>query len=159
MQSMRSKRIVDIGMMTNRSIKCYSELIVLPTLIERYEYLQLGGHIGEDTFGFDRWINQQFYDSADWKRIRREVILRDTIGHDCCELGMPGYPIYGRILVHHMVPIIVDDIREASEFLLNPEYLICCSDKVHRAIHYGDKSLLPEDYKPRTRNDTCPWKR
>ena len=109
----------------SRNIKCYSELITLPTLIERYEYLRIGGNVGEDTFGYDRWINQTFYNSEEWKRVRREVILRDTIGRECCDLGIEKFPIYGRILVHHMVPLLVDDIAQSSEFLLNPEYLIC----------------------------------
>ena len=144
--------------MMSRNIKCYSELITLPTLIERYEYLRIGGNVGEDTFGYDRWINQAFYNSEEWRRVRREVVLRDTIGRECCDLGIEKFPIRGRILVHHMVPLLVGDIAESSEFLLNPEYLICCSDNTHRAIHYGYAKLLPQDYTPRSPFDTCPWK-
>src|SRR5574344_345287 len=131
-QSKHSKPIADKGAkMMIRNIKCYSELITLPTLIERYEYLRIGGNVGEDTFGYDRWINQAFYNSEEWKRVRREVVLRDTIGRECCDLGIEKFPIRGRILVHHMVPLLVGDIAESSEFLLNPEYLICCSDNTH----------------------------
>ena len=140
------------------SIKCYSELIRLPTLEERFKYLQCRGEIGRDTFGFDRWMNQRFYQSAEWKNIRRQIIIRDMFDGDCCDLGVPDWPIPGQIYIHHMNPILPEDIAESTEFLLDPEYLICCSSQTHRAIHYGDVRLLPQEYIPRSMNDTCPWK-
>lgn len=136
-------------------IKTYSELIQIPTFEERFEYLKLDGSVGEDTFGFDRWMNQIFYRSPEWKRIRDEVIIRDN----GCDLAMPGHEIYGRILIHHMNPISVDDIERRTDLLLNPEYLISTLHRTHNAIHYGDKSLLPQGLIVRTPNDTCPWKR
>lgn len=137
------------------SIKTYSELIQLPTFIERYRYLRLGGRVGEETFGFDRYLNQQFYKSDEWLAIRDHVIVRDM----GCDLGIEDREIYGRILIHHMNPISVDDIRNRSEFLLNPEYLICTTKNTHNAIHYGDESLLITAPIERTKNDTCPWRR
>lgn len=137
------------------SIKTYSELIQLPTFIERYRYLRLGGRVGEETFGFDRYLNQQFYKSDEWLAIRDHVIVRDM----GCDLGMDDREIYGRILIHHMNPISVDDIRNRSDFLLNPEYLICTTKNTHDAIHYGDESLLIIAPIERTKNDTCPWRR
>lgn len=137
------------------TIKTYSELITIPTFEERFKYLQLNGRVGVDTFGFDRYINQNFYRSREWKRIRDQIILRDN----GCDLGLDGYEIYGRIYIHHMNPILVQDIIHQSDFLLNPEYLICTTHTTHNAIHYGDESLLitaPIERKP---NDTCPWKR
>lgn len=136
-------------------LKTYSELIQIPTFEERFEYLKLDGNVGEDTFGFDRWMNQIFYRSPEWKRIRDEVIIRDN----GCDLAMPGHEIYGRILIHHMNPISVDDIERRTDLLLNPEYLISTLHRTHNAIHYGDKSLLPQGLIVRTPNDTCPWKR
>lgn len=137
------------------SIKCYSELIALPTYKERYEYLRLRGNVGVDTFGFDRYLNQNFYRSAEWKRIRDQVIVRDN----GCDLGIEDRMIPGRILIHHMNPITEKDIIYRSEFLMDPEYLICVSHITHNAIHYGDESLLIPDFVARTKNDTCPWKR
>lgn len=137
------------------TIKTYSELLTIPTFEERFKYLQLNGRVGQDTFGFDRYINQNFYRSREWKRIRDQIILRDN----GCDLGLDGYEIYGRIYIHHMNPILVNDIIHQSDFLLNPEYLICTTHNTHNAIHYGDESLLitaPIERKP---NDTCPWKR
>lgn len=136
-------------------IKTYSELCALKTFQERYEYLRLEGIVGQDTFGFDRYLNQLFYRSADWKRIRNEVIIRDN----GCDLGVGGYEIYGKIIVHHMNPISIRDIKEVSEFLINPEYLIITTPVTHNAIHYGDASLLPQSPVIRTKNDTCPWRR
>lgn len=136
------------------NLKTYSELIQIPTFEERFEYLKLDGNVGEDTFGFDRWMNQIFYRSPEWKRIRDEVIIRDN----GCDLAMPGHEIYGRILIHHMNPISVDDIEHRTDLLLNPEYLISTLHRTHNAIHYGDKSLLPQGLIVRTPNDTCPWK-
>ena len=136
------------------SIRTYSELITLPTFIDRYQYLKLGGKVGEDTFGFDRYLNQVFYQSKEWRSIRDYVITRDN----GCDLGIPGHEIYGRILIHHMNPITVDDILKRSDFLLNPEYLICTIKNTHDAIHYSDESLLITEPIERTKNDTCPWK-
>ena len=136
------------------SIKTYSELIQLPTFIERYRYLRLGGRVGEETFGFDRYLNQQFYKSDEWLAIRDHVIVRDM----GCDLGIEDREIYGRILIHHMNPISVDDIRNRSDLLLNPEYLICTTKNTHDAIHYGDENLLITAPIERTKNDTCPWR-
>lgn len=135
--------------------RCYSELITLPTFEERYEYLRLGGFIGNETFGFDRYMNQIFYRSQKWKSIRDQVIIRDM----GCDLGVEGYDIYGKILIHHMNPITLQDIERESAFLLNPEYLICTTHQTHNAIHYGDASLLVKAPIERRPNDTCPWKR
>jgi hypothetical protein len=136
------------------SIRCYSELIEIPTFEERFRYLQLNGSVGKDTFGFDRYMNQAFYQSREWKRVREHVILRDN----GCDLGVDGYTIYGKILIHHMNPITVRDIATVSSFLMNPEYLICVSHTTHNAIHYGDENLIPKGPIIRTPNDTCPWK-
>lgn len=137
------------------SIRCYSELIEIPTFEERFRYLQLNGSVGQDTFGFDRYMNQAFYQSREWKRVRDFVILRDN----GCDLGVDGYTIYGKILIHHMNPITVKDIAMVSNYLMNPEYLICVSHTTHNAIHYGDENLIPKGPVIRTPNDTCPWKR
>ena len=136
-------------------MKTYSELVKLQTFEERFEYLRLGGTVGKETFGFDRYLNQRFYRSSGWKSIRDRVILRDN----GCDLGMEDRPIYGRILIHHMNPVSIDDIRRQTEFLLNPEYLICTTHMTHNAIHYGDENLLIKIPPERTKNDTCPWKR
>lgn len=141
--------------MTMTNIKTYSELITLPTFEERFKYLQLKGVVGKDTFGFDRYLNQRFYRSAEWKRIRDQVIVRDN----GCDLGIEDRIIYGRILIHHMNPITDRDILHATDILLNPEYLICVTHATHNAIHYGDEDLLVLGPVVRTKNDTCPWKR
>ena len=138
------------------NIRTYSELIALPTFEERYNYLKLDGKVGEETFGSDRWLNQLFYKKEpDWLAIRDKIIIRDN----GCDLAVPGRDIYSRILIHHMNPITKDDILCRSEFLLNPEYLICTTKNTHDAIHYGDESLLVKDPVKRYKNDTCPWKR
>jgi hypothetical protein len=136
-------------------IRTYSELILLPTFEERYEYLRLGGKVGEETFGFDRYLNQLFYKSDEWLAVRDEVIIRD-LG---CDLGMPDREIRSRILIHHMNPITKDDILQRSEFLLNPEYLITTTKNTHDAIHYGDESLLIKAPVERRKYDTCPWRK
>ena len=135
------------------SIRTYSELIQLPTFEERFRYLQLNGQVGEDTFGFDRYINQRFYRSKEWLQVRDYVIVRDK----GCDLGVEGYEIYGRILIHHLNPISLMDITELSDFLLNPEYLISTTHLTHNAIHYGDESILMTTPIERSKNDTCPW--
>lgn len=137
------------------SIKCYSELIAIPTFEERYQYLRLSGRVGSDTFGFDRYMNQIFYRSQKWKSIRDFVIVRDN----GCDLGVDGYEIHERILIHHMNPITLDDIEKESEFLLDPEFLISTTHNTHNAIHYGDINLIPKAPIVRTRNDTCPWRK
>lgn len=135
-------------------IRCYSELIQLPTFEERFEYLKLQGRVGEETFGFDRYLNQLFYTSDEWKSTRNEIIVRD-LG---CDLGIKDREIYGRILIHHMNPITKEDILKRSKFLLDPEYLITTTKNTHDAIHYGDKNLLGQAPINRRPNDTCPWK-
>ena len=135
-------------------IRCYSDLILLPTFIERFEYLRLDGKVGADTFGYDRYLNQQLYHSPEWKRIRDQVILRDN----GCDLGVDGYYIRHNIYIHHMNPITPEDILRHSVFTVNPEYLICVSLDTHNAIHYGDASKLQRDPVIRRPNDTCPWK-
>lgn len=135
-------------------IRTYSELSKLQTFEERYAYLKLSGTVGKDTFGYDRYLNQIFYRSQEWKSIRDKVIIRD----EGCDLGVDGYEIHGRIYIHHMNPIMLKDIENKTEFLLNPEYLITTTHSTHNAIHYGDESLLPLIPKERTANDTCPWK-
>lgn len=142
--------------MTKKNIRTYSELSKLKTFRERYEYLKLDGTIGEETFGFDRYINQMFYKSEEWKRIRNYVITRDN----GCDLGIQDRKIVDSvILVHHMNPITKEDIINKNEILLDPEYLITTIKPTHDAIHYGDESLLAEDLVIRSKNDTCPWKR
>lgn len=135
-------------------IRTYSELSKLPTFRERYEYLRLQGVVGEETFGFDRYMNQFFYRSPEWRRIRDLVITRD----DGCDLGIPGRDIFDRIVIHHMNPISPRDIRGRSDFLLNPEYLIATTHRTHQAIHYGDEGLLVQDEIVRFKNDMCPWR-
>ena len=145
----------DIVGMVMKMIRTYSELITFPTFEERYRYLRLEGKVGEDTFGFDRWLNQLFYKDREWRAIRDKVIIRDN----GCDLGIPDREIHSRIIVHHMNPITKDDILYRSAFLLNPEYLICTVKNTHDAIHYGDEGLLIKVPIERTRNDTCPWRR
>lgn len=141
--------------MMSMKIRTYSEMILLPTFIERYRYLKLGGMVGEETFGFDRYLNQKFYRSKEWRRIRDEVIIRDG----ACDLGIPDREIDSRIIIHHMNPITKYDILNQTEYLLNPEYMICTLKRTHDAIHYGDESLLFDGLVERSKNDTCPWKR
>lgn len=135
-------------------VKTYTELIRFKTLEERYRYLRIGGRVGEETFGFDRWMNQVFYKDPRWRDIRDEVITRDN----GCDLGLEGYDIHGKIFVHHMNPVTKDDILYNFDSLLNPEFLISTSKRTHDAIHYGNEDLLPQSPVVRTRNDTCPWK-
>lgn len=137
-------------------IRTYTELSKLKNFEDRFRYLQLNGTVGEETFGFDRYINQRFYNqSQEWKSIRDFVILRDN----GCDLGVDGYDIRGKILIHHMNPILAKDILCQSDFVLNPEYLISTTHLTHNAIHYGDERLLIQAPIERTKNDTCPWKR
>ena len=142
-------------MKTNTStiIRTYSELITIPTFLARYEYLKLDGQVGVETFGFNRYLNQAFYKSDEWLSIRDYVITRDN----GCDLGMEGYEIYGRILIHHINPITKDDIIQRSRNLLDPENLITTVKRTHDAIHYGDSNLLMKAPIERRKNDTCPW--
>ena len=138
-------------------IRTYTELIKLPTFLERYQYLKLGGKVGEETFGWERYLNQNFYTSYEWRQFRREIIIRDY----GCDLGVNGYE-YGPneiIFIHHMNPIDSMDILKQTEYLMNPEYVISCRKRTHDAIHYGDESLvLPFEMNMRRPNDTSPWK-
>lgn len=135
-------------------IRSYSELIALDGFLSRFKYLELGGSIGSRTFGGNRYLNQIFYHSKEWKDFRRDIILRDN----GCDLGVDGWEIHGRIYIHHINPITELDIKNRSDSLLDPENAICVSLNTHEAIHYGDISLLPIEYSPRCPNDTCPWK-
>lgn len=134
-------------------LRSYNELIMLDSFIERYRYLELNGRVCEETFGFDRWMNQVFYRSEAWKQKRHEIIIRDN----GCDLGVQGYTINGRIYIHHMNPIRKEFIDNISE-LLNDEYLICTSFNTHQCIHYGNGQLLEMSIVERRPNDTCPWK-
>lgn len=135
-------------------LRTYSELRRLDSFEDRFEYLKLSGQVGADTFGFDRYLNQILYQTEIWKKVRRDVIARDE-GFD---LGSRDRPIGGKILVHHMNPITLEDIRSGDRKVFDPEFLICCSHLTHNAIHYGDFNLLPKDPIERSPNDTCPWK-
>lgn len=135
------------------NIRTYSELSKLTSFIDRFNYLKLSGTVGEETFGFDRYLNQILYRSQRWKSVRNYVILRDN----GCDLGVEGFEIPGRIIVHHMNPITLLDITTESEFLMDPEFLISTVHNTHNAIHYGDESLLVTAPIERRPNDTCPW--
>lgn len=135
--------------------KTYSELIAIPAYEDRFKYLQLQGAVGKDTFGYDRYLNQVLYNSREWKRFRNEIIIRDN----GCDLAFEGYDIHGRILVHHINPITVDDVVNRNPLVFDPENVICVTHNTHNAIHYGDESLLITAPIERTRNDTCPWKK
>lgn len=143
-------------METMRTIRTYSELTQLPTFEERYEYLRLGDRVGEATFGFDRYLNQKFYKSIEWRDIRNYVITRDN----GCDLAFDGRDIPNgvRVLIHHMNPMVAKDIAFKEEWILDPEFLICTTKRTHDAIHYGDSSLLYSDPIERSPNDTCLWK-
>ena len=137
------------------NIRTYSDLSKLTTFEDRYNYLRLNGFVGQETFGFDRYLNQVFYKSAKWRSVRDFVIVRDN----GCDLGIEDREIYGKIIIHHMNPITIQDIEQESDFLLDPEFLISTVHETHNAIHYGDENLLirmPIERKP---NDTCPWRR
>lgn len=135
------------------SIRSYRELKRLRTFEERFHYLSLRGQIGDSTFGFDRYINQKFYTSREWKHLRHDVIVRDN----GCDLGVPGYEIFGKILIHHMNPMTVDSVIHGDDDILDPEFLICTTHRTHNAIHYGDEKLLQKKMKPREPGDTKLW--
>lgn len=134
-------------------VRSYSEVREFDTFEDRFNYLKLGGSVGHSTFGFDRWINQNFYQSWEWKRVRRDVIARD----EGCDLGVPGYEIHGSLLIHHLNPMDSDDIVHGEEWILNPEFLITTTHRTHNAIHYGDESLLRVQFVERKRGDTKLW--
>jgi len=136
------------------SIRTYSELITIPSFIERYRYLKLGGSVGKETFGFDRYLNQTLYRSPEWKRFRRDMILRDN-GMD---LACDEYEIIGKVLVHHIDPLTIQDVIRRDPKIFDSENVVCVSMNTHNAIHYGDESLLMIEPVVRTKNDTCPWR-
>lgn len=137
------------------SIRTYSELIKIPTYLERYHYLRLDGKVGKETFGYDRYLNQILYRSQEWKRFRRDIILRDN----GCDLACEGYDIHEYALVHHINPITVEDVIKRNPKVFDPENVITTILQTHNAIHYGDATLLVVGPIKRTANDTCPWKR
>lgn len=137
------------------SIKTYSELIEIPTFLERYRYLRIGGAVGKETFGYDRYLNQILYNSDEWKRFRREIIVRDNGNDLACE----GFQIFGKILIHHINPITVEDVLHRDPRIFDPENVIATTLNTHNAIHYGDESLLMITPVERSKNDTCPWRR
>ena len=134
-------------------IRTYIELRRLDTFEERFHYLSLKGVLGESTFGFDRWMNQRFYKSQEWKRVRNHVIVRDQ----GCDLGIPGFEIHAGLLVHHMNPVSVEDLKHGEEWIIDPNFLITTSLQTHNAIHYGDESLLPRGPIIRKFGDTALW--
>lgn len=136
------------------SIKTYSELITIPTFEERFEYLQLKGSVGKDTFGYDRHLNQVLYRSPEWKRLRNQIIIRDC----GCDLACEGYDIHSKVLIHHLNPITIEDVLARSRKVFDPDNLVCVSHNTHNAIHYGDVDLLVTGPIIRTKNDTCPWR-
>lgn len=135
-------------------LKSYRNLILLSTLEERYEYLKLIGQVGEATFGFDRYLNQEFYTSREWRQFRYKMIARD----EGCDMGLPDYPIGGRVILHHINPLSIEDFENSSDLLFDPDNVICVSEPTHNAIHFGDVSLLPADPILRMPNDTIPWR-
>lgn len=135
-------------------IKTYSELITIPDYKSRFDYLKLNGTVGEDTFGYDRYLNQILYHSAEWRNLRSTIIIRDN----SCDLAVDGFDIYSRILIHHINPITVDDIIKRNPIVFDPENLICVTHNTHNAIHYSDEKLLSVGPVTRSANDTCPWK-
>ena len=139
---------------TTGNIRTYSEIITLKTYEERFDYLKIGGQVGRETFGYDRYLNQILYNTKQWKKFRREIIIRDN----ACVLACEGYEINYRILVHHINPITVEDIINRNPMIFDPENAITTTHRTHNAIHYGDKNLLVLQPMERTPNDTCPWR-
>lgn len=135
------------------TIKTYSDLRSLRTLKDRYDYLALHGDVGRSTFGFDRYLNQKFYTSTQWRHVRNQIIVRDN----GCDLGINGYEIHDRVYIHHMNPISVADIIEDDPKILDPEFLIVVTHRTHNAIHYGDANLLPQPFVERRPGDTRLW--
>ena len=143
-----------LWMTIQKMIRCYSDLKRIDSFKERYLYLKLHGKVGEETFGIDRWVNQGLYKSQKWRKTRREIIIRDN----GCDLGIDGFELDDYIMVHHMNPITLEDIEEERDIIFDPENLICCSSRTHKAIHFGDESLLPKEPILRTPGDTCLWR-
>lgn len=141
-------------MMTNSTIRSYSELIHFLTFEERFDYLSLSGMIGTTTFGFDRYLNQKLYTSTEWNKIRNHVIVRDN----SCDLGILERDIFKWVVVHHMNPITIEDLEEGRDIVLDPEFLICTSRNTHNAIHFGNKDSLVKLPIERRKGDTTPWK-
>lgn len=139
--------------LTMAIIRTYQEMVKRPDFESRYEYLRLGGNVGESTFGFDRYINQSFYRSREWKNVRDVVIVRD----DGCDLGIQGREIHAGILIHHINPLDVSDLIHHEEWVLNPDFLVTTTHNTHNAIHYGNRSLLRQPYRPRAFGDTRLW--
>ena len=135
-------------------MKSYTELIAIPDYLDRFNYLKMQGAIGERTFGGYRYLNQQLYQSDEWKKVRREIILRD----DGCDLGHPDHPLFSEVLIHHINPISVEDVLERHPRVFDLDNLICCSHRTHNAIHYGDDKQLVTGPIIRAPNDTCPWR-
>lgn len=150
----KMKQISMCFMMSKR----YSELILLPTFEERFEYLRLGGSVGESTFGSHRELNQKLYRSEEWKRLRKKLMLRDSIGGYTCDLVFSDRPIFKYVYLHHITPITITDLINRRDCVFDPENLVCVSFETHQAIHYGDYSLIKQDYQPRCPNDTCLWR-
>lgn len=143
-----------VGKVIQMSIRTYSELIKFPTFEERFRYLKLSGKVGADTFGFDRYLNQQLYRSQRWRTLKDKIIIRDN----GCDLGIEGREIYGRIIIHHMNVVTIDDLLQERDWVFDPEFLISTAHRTHNAIHYSDEGLLIPDPITRTKNDTCPWR-
>ena len=136
------------------TMRSYRNLILIPGFKERYEYLKLQGVVGESLFGFNRYMNQEFYTSREWRNFRNHIIARD----EGCDMGHPDYPIQGPIIIHHLNPLLIEDFENSSDALFDENNVVCVSKRIHDAIHYGDESLLPGDPILRTPNDTCPWR-
>lgn len=134
--------------------KCYSDLLTIDSFMDRYLYLKLYGKVAEETFGFERYLNQQLYKSPRWRRTRSKIIIRDN----GCDLGVEGYELSDYIIIHHINPITVEDIEEENDVIFDPENLICCSSRTHKAIHFGDEKLLIRGFVERRPNDTCLWR-
>ena len=134
--------------------KTYQDLLAINQFSDRFEFLRMRGNVGDQTFGSHRYLNQKLYQSQEWKRVRRDIILRDN----GCDLAHPDYPIYGQVLIHHIEPITIDDILDRNDKVLDPRNLVCVSFQTHNALHYGDANLLIREYIGRTKNDTCPWR-
>lgn len=138
------------------TIKTYSELITIPTFLERYEYLKIGGEVGRETFGHERYLNQILYNSYEWRQFRKDIVVRDH-GTDLAML-FEDYEIFGKIIVHHIDPITVEDVLNRHPKIFDPENVVCVSHDTHNAIHYGDISLLQHEVVERSPFDTCPWR-
>lgn len=141
-------------MQTTRRIKSYQELIQLSSFEERFEYLRLQGQVGRETFGHERWMNQAFYTSRQWRNVREQVIARD----EACDLGIPGYEIHSNLVIHHIIPMTPDDLEDGNPLILDPTNLITTTHQTHNAIHYGDRSGIRQPFVERTAGDTTPWR-